>query len=186
MIPSCQSTRSAPATPRSSQSLLWTSQPATRKMPSNRTGVRCRLLGERAAYGAVAREQISCRKSGARRLHVRLPLRGGGRMTAEIAILNKAGVALAADSKVTIGGVKTFDTANKIFCLSKFHPVGIMIFGNAEFMGFPWETIVKMYVIINVTVARKVLRNGLSILSSFYLRSRTSRMRISRTILRSY
>jgi len=66
-------------------------------------------------------------------------------MTAEIAILNKAGVALAADSKVTIGGVKTFDTANKFFCLSKFHPVGIMIFGNAEFMGFPWETIVKMY-----------------------------------------
>jgi hypothetical protein len=66
-------------------------------------------------------------------------------MTAEIAILNKNGVALAADSKVTLSGGKTFDTANKIFSLSKFHPVGIMIFGNAEFMGFPWETIVKTY-----------------------------------------
>jgi ClpP class serine protease len=37
-------------------------------------------LGEWAAFGAVAREQKSCRKSGARRLHDRLPLRGGGSM----------------------------------------------------------------------------------------------------------
>src|SRR5271156_611155 len=53
-----------------------------------RTQVRCRLLGERAAYGAVARERISCRKSGARRSHVMLPQRGGGRMTAEVVIVN--------------------------------------------------------------------------------------------------
>jgi hypothetical protein len=69
-------------------------------------------------------------------------------MTAEIAILNKNGVALAADSKVTIGAAgqeKTFDTVNKLFTLSKAHPVGVMIFGNAEFMGYPWETIVKLY-----------------------------------------
>jgi hypothetical protein len=68
-------------------------------------------------------------------------------MTAEIAILNKSAVALAADSKVTIGssGSKTFDTVNKIFTLSKVHPVGLMIFGNAEFMRYPWETIVKLY-----------------------------------------
>jgi hypothetical protein len=68
-------------------------------------------------------------------------------MTAEIAILNKSAVALAADSKVTIGtggGRKTFDTVNKLFTLSKVHPVGIMVFGNAEFMQFPWETIVKL------------------------------------------
>jgi hypothetical protein len=69
-------------------------------------------------------------------------------MTAEIAILNKNGIALAADSKVTIGGgsqQKTFDTVNKVFTLSKLHPVGAMIFGNAEFMRYPWETIVKLY-----------------------------------------
>lgn len=29
--------------------------------------------------------------------------------------------------------------------LSKVCPVGIMVFGNAEFMRYPWETIVKMY-----------------------------------------
>jgi hypothetical protein len=69
-------------------------------------------------------------------------------MTAEIAILNKNGVALAADSKVTIGSPgqeKTFDTVNKLFSLSRVHPIGLMIFGNAEFMRYPWETIVKLY-----------------------------------------
>lgn len=69
-------------------------------------------------------------------------------MTAEIAIANKSAVALAADSKVTIGGsrnAKTYDSVNKVFTLSKTHPVGIMIFGNAEFMDYPWETIIKLY-----------------------------------------
>lgn len=69
-------------------------------------------------------------------------------MTAEVAVLNKMAVALAADSKVTIGGggsEKTYDTANKIFTLSKVHPVGILIYNNADFMGYPWETIIKLY-----------------------------------------
>lgn len=69
-------------------------------------------------------------------------------MTAEVAVMNKGAVALAADSKVTVGsGIteKTYETVNKIFTLSKVHPVGIMIFGNADFMGFPWETIIKLY-----------------------------------------
>lgn len=66
-------------------------------------------------------------------------------MTAEIAILNKSAVALAADSKVTVGGRKTFDTVSKIFTLSKVHPVGLMVFNNSEFMGYPWELIVKLY-----------------------------------------
>ncbi|WP_019377653.1 hypothetical protein [Virgibacillus halodenitrificans] len=66
-------------------------------------------------------------------------------MTAEISILNRAGVALAADSAVTIGSKKVYNTANKLFALSKFHPVGIMIYGGANFMGVPWETIIKTY-----------------------------------------
>lgn len=75
-------------------------------------------------------------------------MRAGAKMTAEIAVMNKWAVALAADSKVTISGMnasKAYDTANKVFTLSKFHPVGVMIFGNAEFMGYPWETIIKLY-----------------------------------------
>ena len=69
-------------------------------------------------------------------------------MTAEIAILNKSAVALAADSAVTfnIGGEQqVFHTVNKLFSLSKYHPVGIMVYGNAEFMGVDWETIIKVY-----------------------------------------
>ncbi|MGE5329894.1 MAG: hypothetical protein ACM3KR_10355 [Deltaproteobacteria bacterium] len=69
-------------------------------------------------------------------------------MTAEIGILNKSAVALAADSAVTIRtaeGYKIYNTANKLFSLSKYHPVGIMIYGNSELMGIPWETIIKSY-----------------------------------------
>lgn len=64
-------------------------------------------------------------------------------MTAEIVIMNKEAVALAADSAVT--GKKVFTSANKLFALSKYHPVGIMIYGNANFMGVPWEIIIKVY-----------------------------------------
>ena len=69
-------------------------------------------------------------------------------MTAEIAIMNKSAVALAADSAVTfsVGGEqKVFQTVNKLFSISKYHPVGLMVYGNAEFMGIDWETIVKIY-----------------------------------------
>lgn len=69
-------------------------------------------------------------------------------MTAEVVVMNKSAIALAADSKVTIGGSrmsKTYDTVNKLFTLSKIHPVGVMIYGNADFMQYPWETIIKLY-----------------------------------------
>lgn len=69
-------------------------------------------------------------------------------MTAEIAILNRSAVALAADSAVTIGserGQKIFNTVNKLFTLSKYQPVGVMIYGSAQVMGVPWETAIKAY-----------------------------------------
>jgi hypothetical protein len=69
-------------------------------------------------------------------------------MTAQIAILNKVAIALASDSAVTMqtgGEDKVFVSANKLFTLSNMHPVGIMIYGNAEILGIPWETIVKLY-----------------------------------------
>ncbi len=69
-------------------------------------------------------------------------------MTAEIAIMNKNGVALAADSAVTVTGPqgqKIYNTANKLFQLSKFAPVGVMIYGNGDFMNVPWELIIKVY-----------------------------------------
>jgi len=74
-------------------------------------------------------------------------------MTAEIAILNRSAVALGADSAATVRRkidqfteeTKVFKGANKIFGLSRTAPIGVMIFGDATFMGVPWETLVKAY-----------------------------------------
>lgn len=66
-------------------------------------------------------------------------------MTAEVGVLNRVGVALAADSAVTIGrdAYKIYTSADKLFQLSSAAPVGIMIYGNASFGGMPWETLIK-------------------------------------------
>jgi hypothetical protein len=66
-------------------------------------------------------------------------------MTAEVAIMNTQGIALAADSAVTLGAGKTYNTADKLFALSKWQPVGIMIYSSASIMGIEWETIIKSY-----------------------------------------
>jgi hypothetical protein len=69
-------------------------------------------------------------------------------VTAEVAVMNKMAVALAADSAITFdteGAAKIYNSGTKLFSLSKRFPVGVMIYGNAEFMGIPWETAVKYY-----------------------------------------
>lgn len=67
-------------------------------------------------------------------------------MTAIVGVLNKHAVAIAADSVVTLGGgKKVMNVANKLFVLSKHQPVSIAIYGNAEFVGTPWEIIIKEY-----------------------------------------
>lgn len=67
-------------------------------------------------------------------------------MTAIIGVMNKHAVAIAADSAVTLGGgKKVLNSANKLFSLSKHHPVAIAIYGNAELVGTPWEIIIKEY-----------------------------------------
>ena len=60
--------------------------------------------------------------------------------------MNSSAVALAADSAVTIGrGRKIYNTINKLFTLSKYQPIGVMVYGNAEFMRVPWEVLIKIY-----------------------------------------
>ena len=71
-------------------------------------------------------------------------------MTAEIGVMNRVGVALAADSAVTTssgrpGQSKIYGSAEKLFQLSAAEPMGIMVYGNGHFVGLPWETIVKTY-----------------------------------------
>ena len=66
-------------------------------------------------------------------------------MTAEIAILNRQAVALAADSAVTIGRQKVWRTANKLFSLSPANDIGIMIYGSGDFIDYSWEIVVKTF-----------------------------------------
>ncbi|WP_415720308.1 hypothetical protein [Photobacterium ganghwense] len=69
-------------------------------------------------------------------------------MTAEVAVYNKAAIALAADSASTISNgrtEKTYNNAEKLFSLTKHHPVGIMVYGSSELYEIPWELIIKSY-----------------------------------------
>ncbi len=68
-------------------------------------------------------------------------------MTAIVGILNKHGIAVAADSAETIGnGIKIYNKANKIFNLSKYHPIGAAVYGSA-YLGdlVPWDIVFKLY-----------------------------------------
>ncbi|MFA5931499.1 MAG: hypothetical protein WC821_04280 [archaeon] len=67
-------------------------------------------------------------------------------MTSEIAVYNSQGIALAADSAVTsLSNGKIYNSATKIFSLTKPHSVGIMFYGNADYLGIPWETLIKIH-----------------------------------------
>ncbi|WP_313020631.1 hypothetical protein [Atlantibacter hermannii] len=69
-------------------------------------------------------------------------------MTAEIAVFNKSAVALAADSAVTISGgdnQKIYNGAEKLFALTKHHPVGVMVYGSGDLCSAPWELVIKAY-----------------------------------------
>jgi len=68
-------------------------------------------------------------------------------MTAEVGVLNRNGVALAADSAVTVGPEtsKIYTSADKLFQLSEVTPVGIMVYDSASLLNVPWETIIKIF-----------------------------------------
>lgn len=69
-------------------------------------------------------------------------------MTSEVVVMNRLAVALAADSAATVsnsGSRKIWNSANKLFALSRCHPVGVMVYNGSSILGVPWETIIKMY-----------------------------------------
>lgn len=83
-------------------------------------------------------------------------------MTAIVGVLNKHAVAIAADSAVTMGNThKVVNSANKIFTLSKYHPVAVMTYSSASFMGVPWDIIIKEY--------RKQLKNKSFVNLEYYV-----------------
>jgi hypothetical protein len=69
-------------------------------------------------------------------------------MTAEIAIANRTALALAADSAVTIrvgNKTKIYDSAEKIFELSRKQPIGLMIYNNVEFVNVPLDVVIRKF-----------------------------------------
>ena len=69
-------------------------------------------------------------------------------MTAVIGMLNKKGVAIAADSAVTRTrgcGQKVTKNGNKMVRVSDVIPVSVMITGNALFLRNPWDIIIRKY-----------------------------------------
>lgn len=68
-------------------------------------------------------------------------------MTAEVIVMNRNGVALAADSAVTIVGngqiPKVYNSANKLFKISKDQPIGVLIYNAASLNNAPFDLIVK-------------------------------------------
>ena len=69
-------------------------------------------------------------------------------MTAVVGILNKRGVAIAADSAVTRTrgrNEKVTKNGNKMLRVSNAVPVSVMLTGNANYMRNPWDVIVRLY-----------------------------------------
>ena len=69
-------------------------------------------------------------------------------MTAVIGMLNKKGVAIAADSAVTRTrgrDQKVTKNGNKMIRVSDVVPVSVMITGNAMFIQNPWDIVVRKY-----------------------------------------
>lgn len=68
-------------------------------------------------------------------------------MTAQVAVLNTRGVAIASDSAVTVSDgsqSRSYTSADKIFPLRDV-PVAVLHSGNASIFGVPWQLVVNMW-----------------------------------------
>ena len=79
---------------------------------------------------------------------------GDKNMTVVVGILNKKGVAIAADSATTNDmknnstgekEKKVVNSGNKMLRLSDKMPIGIMIVDSAQLVGLPWDVIIRWY-----------------------------------------
>lgn len=69
-------------------------------------------------------------------------------MPAEIALLNRAALAFAADSAATIrvgASQKIYDSAEKLFEFSRRQPIGLMIYNNVEYVDVPLDVIIRKH-----------------------------------------
>ena len=66
-------------------------------------------------------------------------------MTAEVVIVNRNAISMAADSAVTVGRDRVWKYANKLFACGPYNDAGIMIYNTGDFLGVPWETVIKEF-----------------------------------------
>jgi hypothetical protein len=69
-------------------------------------------------------------------------------MTASVVVMNSGAVALATDSAVTIpygSGMKHYQGASKLVASHIEAPVAMLWYGSPDYLGVPWEVIIKDY-----------------------------------------
>lgn len=66
-------------------------------------------------------------------------------MTAIVGILNKKGIAIAADSASTLSNNKIINSGNKMLRLSNILPAAVMVVNNSTLADMPWEVIIRWY-----------------------------------------
>jgi len=59
--------------------------------------------------------------------------------------MNRQAIALAADSAVTVGKKRVWKGMNKLFSLGPVNDIAIMVYNSADFIGYPWEIIIKSF-----------------------------------------
>lgn len=94
-------------------------------------------------------------------------------MTAEVVIMNRSAVVMAADSAVSIVGpgmVKVYNRARKLMKANAAGTIGVMFYESPDFLGLPWESIVGEFVKDDTTDFDTVEACGDAFLS--YLRER--------------
>jgi len=98
----------------------------------------------------------------------------GKRMTCEIAVANRLGIALAADSAVTFtkagtrGTTATYSSGvNKILQPLRDQPVALMVHDNAALGEMPWELIIKQFRAWNDLASEPLLASYMGRLVAF-------------------
>jgi hypothetical protein len=94
-------------------------------------------------------------------------------VTAEIAIINRNAVALAADSAVTLtvrGEEKIYNSADKLFELCLIDSIGIMIYNNLEFMGISLEVVINEFRRKNAAVSYRFVVDAARAFLEYLLR----------------
>lgn len=63
-------------------------------------------------------------------------------MTAQIVLMNGYGIAISSDSAVSLGSVRTFETAEKIYPIELPHRLAVMHAGSVTFGGIPFPVLI--------------------------------------------